>query len=41
MKHETGFRALKTEILDRIRESSGMATDLDLLDKLSRTAAIS
>jgi len=41
MKHETGFRALKAEILDRIRESSGMATDLDLLDRLSRTAAIS
>ena len=41
MKHETGFRALKAEILERIRESSGMATDQDLLDKLSRTAAIS
>jgi NitT/TauT family transport system ATP-binding protein len=41
MKHEPAFRALKAEILARIRESSGMATDQDLLDKLSRTAAIS
>lgn len=41
MKHGTEFRVLKAEILNRIRESSGMATDQDLLDKLSRTAAIS
>jgi NitT/TauT family transport system ATP-binding protein len=41
MKHATDFRALKAEILGRIRESSGMATDQDLLDKLSRTASIS
>jgi NitT/TauT family transport system ATP-binding protein len=41
MKHGTEFRALKAEILGRIRESSGMATDQDLLDKLSRTASIS
>ena len=41
MKHATEFRALKAEILARIRESSGMATDQDLLDKLSRTASIS
>jgi NitT/TauT family transport system ATP-binding protein len=40
MKHSTEFRALKAEILKRIRESSGMATDQDLLDKLSRTAVI-
>ena len=40
MKHGTEFRALKAEILNRIRESSGMATDQELLDKLSRTAAI-
>jgi NitT/TauT family transport system ATP-binding protein len=38
MKHSTEFRKLKAEILARIRESSGMATDQDLLDKLSRTA---
>jgi NitT/TauT family transport system ATP-binding protein len=41
MKHATEFRALKAEILARIRESSGLATDQDLLDKLSRTARIS
>ena len=40
MKHGTEFRALKAEILNQIRESSGMATDQDLLDKLSRTAAL-
>jgi NitT/TauT family transport system ATP-binding protein len=40
MKHGSDFRALKAEILTRIRESSGMATDQDLLDKLSRTTAV-
>jgi len=40
MKHASEFRALKAEVLTRIRESSGMATDQDLLDKLSRTSAI-
>jgi NitT/TauT family transport system ATP-binding protein len=35
MKHGAPFRALKGEILECIRESSGMATDLELLDKLS------
>ncbi len=40
MKHGTEFRALKAEILNRIRESSGMATDQDLLDKLSRKATL-
>jgi NitT/TauT family transport system ATP-binding protein len=34
MKHTAPFRELKAEILARIRESSGMATDLELLDKL-------
>jgi len=34
MKHTEPFRELKAEILARIRESSGMATDLELLDKL-------
>ena len=38
MKHQPEFRALKSEILARIRESSGMATDSDLLDKLNQTA---
>jgi NitT/TauT family transport system ATP-binding protein len=36
MKHQPGFRQLKNEILDRIRESSGMATDIDLLGKLNQ-----
>ena len=40
MKHAADFRGLKAEILARIRESSGMATDQDLLDKLSRTPSI-
>ncbi len=38
MKHSTEFRALKTEILARIRESSGMATDHDQLGKLNHAA---
>lgn len=36
MKHAGGFLDLKTRILDRIRETSGMKTDTKLLDKLSR-----
>ncbi len=38
MKHTPEFLALKRQILDRIRETSGMSTDLELLAKLSRTA---
>ena len=38
MKHAPEFRALKAEILARIRESSGMATDQDLLNKLHRAS---
>ncbi len=38
MKHAPEFLQLKREILDRIRETSGMKTDLDLLEQLSRTA---
>ena len=38
MKHAPEFRALRAEILDRIRKSSGMATDQDLLDKLNQKA---
>jgi NitT/TauT family transport system ATP-binding protein len=34
MKHSAPFRELKAEILAKIRESSGMQTDLELLDKL-------
>jgi NitT/TauT family transport system ATP-binding protein len=40
MKHAPEFLALKRQILDRIRETSGMHTDLDLLEQLSRTAAV-
>ena len=36
MKHTPEFRALRSDILDRIRESSGMATDQDLLEKLNQ-----
>jgi NitT/TauT family transport system ATP-binding protein len=39
MKHAPEFLALKREILARIRETSGMKTDLDLLEKLNRSAA--
>jgi len=39
MKHTPEFLALKREILARIRETSGMKTDLDLLEKLNRPAA--
>lgn len=41
MKHAPEFLALKREILDRIRETSGMKTDADLLDQLSRIAPAS
>lgn len=40
MKHSTEFRALKSEILARIRESSGMTTDQELLKKLNQTSEI-
>lgn len=40
MKHAPEFLNLKRTILDRIRETSGMKTDLDLLDQLSRTAQV-
>jgi NitT/TauT family transport system ATP-binding protein len=33
------FTALKREILDRIRETSGIKTDLEQLEKLTRTTA--
>jgi len=38
MKHAPDFLALKREILARIRETSGIKTDLDLLEKLNRSA---
>ncbi len=40
MKHAPEFLALKRTILDRIRETSGMKTDLELLEQLSRTAQV-
>src|SRR6218665_3727253 len=39
MKHAPQFLALKRELLDRIRDTSGIETDLDLLDQLSRNGA--
>ncbi|WP_290874623.1 ABC transporter ATP-binding protein [Aquabacterium sp.] len=38
MKLSPEFLGLKRTLLDRIRETSGMKTDLDLLDKLSRSS---
>ncbi|MEN6587269.1 MAG: ABC transporter ATP-binding protein [Sulfuricella sp.] len=40
MKLAPEFLRLKREILDRIRETSGMKTDLDLLERLSREAEV-
>jgi len=39
MKYSAEFLALRLRILDRIRETSGMRTDLDLLQRLSQTPA--
>ena len=41
MKHAPEFLALKREILDRIRETSGMKTDLELLEQLNPSADLS
>jgi NitT/TauT family transport system ATP-binding protein len=38
MKHGAEFRALKNEILARIRESAGVNTDQDLLERLNMAA---
>ena len=38
MKHAPEFLRLKKEILERIRETSGMKTDQDMLDQLNLTA---
>lgn len=35
MKHSEAFRALRAEILARIRESTGISTDLDMLEQLN------
>jgi NitT/TauT family transport system ATP-binding protein len=37
MKLSPEFLQLKRQLLDRIRDTSGMKTDLDLLDKLNRS----
>jgi NitT/TauT family transport system ATP-binding protein len=39
MKHQSAFLELKSAILERIRATSGMKTDLELLQRLSRTTA--
>ena len=39
MKHAPEFLKLKSEILACIRQTSGLRTDLDLLQKLSRRAS--
>jgi NitT/TauT family transport system ATP-binding protein len=38
MKHSPAFRELRGEILARIRESTGITTDLDMLEKLNLQA---
>jgi NitT/TauT family transport system ATP-binding protein len=38
MKHSREFLHMKKEILQRIRETSGMKTDMDLLEQFSRKA---
>jgi NitT/TauT family transport system ATP-binding protein len=38
MKHSPEFLQLKRQILERIRETSGMKTDLELLEKLTLQA---
>ena len=35
MKHTVPFRELRAEILARIRQSTGITTDLDMLDQLN------
>ncbi|MDO8320748.1 ABC transporter ATP-binding protein [Rhodoferax sp.] len=39
MKHSEPFRALRAEILARIRESTGITTDLDMLEQLNLQSA--
>jgi NitT/TauT family transport system ATP-binding protein len=40
MKHTPDFRALRAEILQRIRESTGVSTDHDMLEKLNRAQVL-
>jgi len=39
MKHGEAFRTLRSEILARIRESTGITTDLDMLEQLNLQSA--
>jgi len=39
MKRGEAFRALRSEILARIRESTGITTDLDMLEQLNLQSA--
>jgi NitT/TauT family transport system ATP-binding protein len=36
MKHSAEFLALKSRIVERIRETSGLRTDLELLQRLAK-----
>jgi NitT/TauT family transport system ATP-binding protein len=38
MKHTPEFLALRSQILERIRDTCGMRTDLELLQRLSQQA---
>ena len=38
MKHSAEFLALKARIVERIRETSGLRTDLELLQRLAKRA---
>jgi NitT/TauT family transport system ATP-binding protein len=38
MKHSPEFLALRAQILDRIRNTSGLRTDLELLQRLAKRA---
>ena len=40
MKHSAEFLSLRSRILERIRDTSGMRTDLELLQKLSQGASV-
>jgi NitT/TauT family transport system ATP-binding protein len=38
MKHSAGFLRLKARIVERIRDTSGLRTDLELLQRLAKRA---
>jgi hypothetical protein len=39
MKHSEVFRSLRADILAKIRESTGISTDLDMLEQLNLHSA--